>query len=151
MRWFHSLFGYSQRSIHLENRRSLYRGLNTIKLPERDKSDLQAIMPKLYYIIWEKYLTKPKIFRYSFISEYFAHAFADKRLQGYRYNILPGKELLNFGITHAKTKLKNVDLDGSKDSLIKYAFPDNLSAQNKKTMRTLYRRNLRRLLNQKKK
>lgn len=148
MRWFDRIFGFdSKKAKELVRRRNLYKTLNRIPLPKRNSDDLKAIEPELYYVVWEKNLAKPKILRYSFISKYFALVFVQKRLQGYRHNIIKGKHLMEFGITHARTKLRQLDMDGSKDPITRYSFPDGLSHQNRKTQRTLYRRNLRRLLN----
>jgi hypothetical protein len=146
--WFEILFGYpTKKEIKLKKRRELYRHLNTIPLPKRNPFDLKAIEPKMFYVIWEKQLTRPRVMRYSFISRYFALVFCQKRLKNYAYNIMRGEELLSFGMTHARTKLIHLEMDGSKDGTTRYSFPDGMPAQNKKTQRTLYRRNLRRLLN----
>lgn len=144
--WYDLIFCLSKKKSRLRKRRLLYRSLNKIPIPKRNTEDLKAIDPLMYYVIWEKVLTKPKVFRYSFVSEYFAMVFCKRRLSQYPYNIMKGSDLIGFGITHARTKLRNVELDGSQEIHTRYTFPDGISKQNKKSMRTLYRRNLRRLL-----
>jgi hypothetical protein len=135
------------RSERLAQRRYQNLLLSRIKLPDTNKDDLRAIVPELYYVVWEKSLYKPKIFRYSFASEYFAKLFCERKIEGLsQYNIITGQDLLDFGITHARTRLRNVEISGIGESQIKYNYPDGISAQNKKTLRTLYRRNTRRLL-----
>lgn len=150
--WFDIIFGCpSKKELRLRKRRAFFRALNQVPIPKRNKEDLKAVDPIMYYVVWERVLTKPKVFRYSFVSRYFAMVFCEKRLKKYKHNIVKGSDLIGFGITHARTKLRNVELDGSKEIHTRYDFPDGISPQNKKSLRTLYRRNLRRLLIKKEK
>ena len=125
---------------------SKYRELNTIEIPKRSIIS-GVIVPDLYYIVWEENLLKPKIFKYAFASHFFANGYANKKLKNFRYNILSGKTLMEFGIEYADLKMR--DATGEKDKSLrwtKYNFHPQLSQQRKKTLRNLYRRNQRRLL-----
>ena len=123
---------------------SKYRELNQIEIPKKPIIT-GVIHPKLYYVVWEENLLKPKILKYSFASHFFANGYAKSKLKGYRYNVLSGETLIEFGIDYADLKLR--DATGEKNTRgVKYNFHPQLSQQRKKTLRNLYRRNQRRLL-----
>lgn len=118
-----------------------YSKLMEVEIPDR-LADL--VVPGMWYIIWEKNLLKPQVLKYPFRGEYFAQTYADKKLKNYKYNILDGETLINYGFNRAMKSLK--ELTDNPRGEIKYQFPEELSQQRKKTLRTMYRRNLRRLL-----
>lgn len=122
-----------------------YRKLLGIKVPNRE-FDKKVIVDELWYIIWEANLLKPKIFKYSFVSDIFAASFANKHLQDKPYYISKGKDLKEFGLLKVNIKLAYTGKKTIGTLPYKYDFPEGLSYQRKKTLRTMYRRNLRRSL-----
>lgn len=114
-----------------------------IEIPDR-KVDL--IIPEFWYIIYEENLLAPKILRYSFRAESFAKSYALKRLKGSRYNILSGATLISFGFERAYRRNSTPATPHAGSHTHKYDYPDGLPFQRKKTIRTMYRRNYRRLL-----
>ena len=123
---------------------SRYRELNQTGIPKKPIIT-GVIHPQLFYIVWEENLLKPRILKYSFASAFFATSYAKSKLKGYRYNILSGETLMEFGIDYADFKLR--EATGERNTRIaKYHFHPELSQQRKKTLRNLYRRNQRRLL-----
>lgn len=122
-----------------------YRKLLGIAIPNRTDNPKEVI-DDLWYIIWEENLLKPKIFKYSFVTDYFAIHFANKHLQDKPYYIILGKDLKQFGILKVNIGLRYTGTITKGTLPHKYDFPKELSLQRKKTLRTMYRRNLRRLL-----
>lgn len=122
-----------------------YRKLLGINLPDRAK-DKKKVVGNLWYIVWEKNLLKPKLFKYSFVTDYFAISFANKWLKDKPFYVVKGSDLKVFGILRVNIRLSYAHKHNQSTLPYKYDFPEGLSLQRKKTLRTMYRRNLRRLL-----
>lgn len=120
-----------------------YSKLMQIKIPKREFK--AEIVEGMYYVIYEENLLKPKLLKYSFRGYYHAQKYCDKHLSKHRYNILEGSILIGFGFDKAHKSLRSVS--GIKGAgAFNYTYPKELDAQRKKTLRTMYRRNYRRLL-----
>lgn len=120
-----------------------YKEVMKVEIPVKD-IEHRKIVKGMWYVIWEKTILKPTILKYAFRGEYFAEKYCEKHLKGYNYNILPGSVLLELGFEKAHRALRSVA--GIKNAgAFNYNFPDELDQQRKKTLRTMYRRNLRRL------
>lgn len=130
---------------HQLKRSKQYRKLLGIKVPNR-AVDQKKVVDDLWYIIWENNLLKPKIFKYSFVSDYFAISFANKHLKDKPYYICKGKDLKEWGLLSVNIGLRYIGTKTLGTLPWKYDFPEGLSLQRKKTLRTMYRRNLRRSL-----
>lgn len=127
-------------------RSKAYKKLMGISIPSRNKENLKEVQPDLWYIVWENNLIQPKIFKYSFISDYFAKTFATKYLSDTHYAIFKGQDLLDFGMVKAYINVRYTGSREKIDASYKYDWPIGLSKTRRKTMRTQYRRNLRRKL-----
>lgn len=107
-----------------------------------------VINPNHWYVIYEDNLLKPKVLKYSFKSRFFANQYlTDKQFKAHRFNILRGSTLIEYGFDKVNPNSDRA-LIGKASSYrgINYAFPSELSRQRKKTLRTMYRRNYRRLM-----
>lgn len=122
-----------------------------IKIPERE--DNKKVAPSLWYVIYEADLRNPRVLNMSFRDDYHAKKFCEQYLSEARYNIILGSELIKFGITKVKNRLSQV-VNEKKKNAQKYSFHPELDWKKRKTLRTMYRRTLRRnlitLLNRKK-
>lgn len=118
--------------------------LMKVEIPKKTPGG--SIDSRLWYIIYEDNLLKPKILNKSFKSIVFARQYAVGNLSKHRYNILQGSVLLDYGYERAYRNLKSLTGKSSKTAGILYSFPQELPAQRRKTLRTMYRRNMRRLL-----
>lgn len=127
-------------------RSKAYKRLLGMNIPDRDGVDKKKIMSDLWYIVWEYNIMKPKIFKYSFVTDIFAISFAQKHLSGKPFYICKGKDLKTFGVLKVDVGLRYTGARQPGTLPHKYDFPNGLSLQRKKTLRTMYRRNLRRLL-----
>lgn len=107
-----------------------------------------VINPAHWYVIYEDNILKPKILKYGFKSKFFATQYVtDKQLTVHRFNVLKGSVLIDYGFIKINQKSAKALL--GKDTKFRgnnYAFPAELSKQRKKTLRTMYRRNYRRLM-----
>lgn len=129
-----------------KERAKAYKKLMGISIPDRNQKNLKEVRNDLWYIVWENNLLQPKIFKYSFVSDYFAKTFATKYLSNTYYAIFKGKELKQFGLHKAYINVRYTGSREKWDSSHKYDWPIGLSKQRRKTLRTQYRRNLRRKL-----
>lgn len=130
-----------------ERTRLVFRNLNKIAIPKRLPGG--GIQPHLWYIVYEDNLLKPKILNKSFKSKVFAETYIEANLWDKPTHILYGKYLVNMGINELHKSYR--DLTGgyhedTKSRGISYNFTTELSPQRRKSLRTLYRRNLRRVL-----
>lgn len=119
--------------------------LNELEIPKRGIL-IRKIVPDLYYIIWEKNILKPRVFKYAFADDYHAKKFAMRYLFDNRYNVLIGQTLLDYGIDISIAKVREAAKIKQQVIPLKYALHPDLPFRRKKTLRTLYRRNQRRLL-----
>lgn len=119
-----------------------YKDLMKVEIPKRTVGEIHT---QYWYVIWEKELLKPRVLKYAFRAKYFAQAYCSKNLRNYKYNILSGETLIEFGFVQAYKSLRSVSGEKNKGAF-NYQFPSELSQQRKKTLRTMYRRNFRRIL-----
>lgn len=111
------------------------------------KSSRRLIKPDVWYVVYEKSLVKFVVLKYEFKEKSFAKLYIDDKLsKKYQHLfILRGDSLINLGI-------KDIPRFGLSSSVINkvaavkrfYYFPDELPVQRRKTLRTIYRRNLKR-------
>lgn len=118
--------------------------------------DVKPIKENRWYVVYEENLLKPVCLHYPFKEEVFAVAYVLENMPEKRTFIITGKELREYGITllpskgkHSKAKVRKV----KHDTQTKYYFNPLIPKQRRKTLRTIYRRrnkrNLQRLINDK--
>lgn len=103
------------------------------------------IVKGMYYVIYEESFLKPQILKYSFRGQFYAKEYCKKHIPDKRYNVLEGSILLDLGFEKAYRSMRSV-AKIRKAGAVNYNFPEELSPQRKKTLRTMYRRNYRRLM-----
>lgn len=134
-------------SKEIKKKRLYYLNINKIVIPKKLPGG--EIQPHFWYVIYEDNLLRPKILNKSFKSKVFAKQYINSNLSEYKTNILYGKDLVKYGFNEFHKSYRYLtgkyskDLETSGDS---YAFLKELSFQRRKTLRTMYRRNLRRIL-----
>jgi hypothetical protein len=112
-----------------------------LSVPIEQRIDTYTIRPGFYYVVIEKDLRKPKILKRPFRDSLFAYKFIMKYYKETPTIVMKGQDLINLGILKSNA-LHTPNARGS----IRYSFPKGLDPQRRKTMRTMFRRNLRRLI-----
>lgn len=102
-----------------------------------------------WYIIIEENLLNPIALRLNFKEKIYAYDYVEQYLSKKKILIVQGKELIEYGINILSSPLihrKNSDRKYSNDTQTIYYFNPELSIQRRKTLRTVYRRRLKRNL-----
>lgn len=126
------------------------------KKKEEKEGKIKPIRVDRYYVVYEENLLKPVCLHYHFKEAHFAFAYVSENMPDKRTFIVTGEELMLYGITelpsitaHRKAKIRKVQFETQHE----YYFSPYLPKQRRKTLRTIYRRrnrrNLLRLINDK--
>lgn len=130
-----------------KRRRILYRNLNKWQIPSKLPGG--EIQPHLWYVIYEINLLKPKILNKAFKSKVHANEYINRNMSKYRTNLLYGKNLVDMGFNELHKSYRSLTGKYHKDLVTSgdtYTFDKELPPQRRKSLRTLFRRNLRRVL-----
>lgn len=124
---------------------SKYKILN--KIPLGDLNHTHRVVVNSYYIVYEKTLLEPKILNYPFKERYFANRYVLRYLSSVNTFICQGKELLELGFDKplGKATTRKHQTDYLRWCGL-YGLNTDLTKQQRKSLRTNYRRQFRRRL-----